>query len=95
MDVKFCHYIEGRMQTEGSLKSSRVINLVSKALQSIVSENVCIHRQGRLRMFKSSVQGRIFGMKREEPTGGRRNFYEDELCNLYTSPYRLLLGQSK
>jgi hypothetical protein len=38
-------------------------------------------------MFENSVLRRIFGPKRDEVTGGWRKLLNEELHNLYVSPY--------
>jgi hypothetical protein len=37
-------------------------------------------------VFENRVLRRIFGPKREEVAGGWRELYNEELCNLYSSP---------
>jgi hypothetical protein len=41
----------------------------------------------RLRMFENRVLRRIFGPKRDEVTGEWRRLHNEELNNLYSSPY--------
>jgi hypothetical protein len=36
----------------------------------------------RLRVFENRVPVRIFGLKRDEVTGGWRKLHNEELCNL-------------
>jgi hypothetical protein len=38
-----------------------------------------------LRVFENRVLRRIFGLKRDEVTGGWRKLYKDGLCDLYSS----------
>jgi hypothetical protein len=40
----------------------------------------------RLRMFDNRVLRRIFGLKRDEETGGCRKLHNEDLHNLYSSP---------
>jgi hypothetical protein len=40
----------------------------------------------RLRMFQNRVQSRIFGVERQEVTGGYRKLQNKELHNLYSLP---------
>jgi hypothetical protein len=40
----------------------------------------------RLRVFENRVLRRIFGLKRDEVTGGWRKLHNEELHNLYSSP---------
>jgi hypothetical protein len=37
-------------------------------------------------MFENRVLRRMFGLKRDEVTGGRRKLHNEELHNLYSSP---------
>jgi PAS domain-containing protein len=37
-------------------------------------------------VFGNRALRRIFGLKRDEVTGGRRKLYNEELHDLYTSP---------
>jgi hypothetical protein len=45
-----------------------------------------LREEHRLRVFENRVLRRIFGPKRDEVTGGRRELHNEELRNLYTSP---------
>jgi hypothetical protein len=40
----------------------------------------------RLRVFENRVLRRMFGLKRDEVTGGWRKLHNEELHNLYSSP---------
>jgi hypothetical protein len=40
----------------------------------------------RLRVFENRVLRRIFGLKRDEVTGGWRKLHNEELRNLYSLP---------
>jgi hypothetical protein len=40
-----------------------------------------------MRVFENKVLRRIFGPKRDEVTGGWRKLHNEELHNLYSSPY--------
>jgi hypothetical protein len=44
------------------------------------------YRYYRLRVFQNRVLGRIFGLKRDEVTGGWRKLHNEELHGLYSSP---------
>jgi hypothetical protein len=37
-----------------------------------------------LRVFENRVLRRIFGLKRDEVTGGQRKLHNGELCHLYS-----------
>jgi hypothetical protein len=43
--------------------------------------------QNRLRVFENRVLRRIFGPRRDEVTGEWRKLHNEELHNLYSSPY--------
>jgi hypothetical protein len=40
--------------------------------------------ENRLRMFENRMLRRIFGLKRDEVTGGWRKLHNEELHNLYS-----------
>jgi hypothetical protein len=48
---------------------------------SLTLREVC-----RLRVLDNGVPRRIFGLKRDEVTGGWRNLHNEELHNFYSSP---------
>jgi hypothetical protein len=48
-----------------------------------------------LRAFESRVLRRIFGLKRDEVTGGWRKLHNVELCNLYPSPSIIRIIKSR
>jgi hypothetical protein len=43
----------------------------------------------RIVVSENRVLGRIFGPKKDEVTGGRRELHNDELRDLYSSPTRI------
>jgi hypothetical protein len=45
-------------------------------------------------MFENRVPRRIFGLKRDEVTGGWRKLHNEELHNLYCSPSILRMIKS-
>jgi hypothetical protein len=45
-----------------------------------------LREEHRLRVFENRVLRRIFGLKRDEVTGGWRKLHNEELHNLYPSP---------
>jgi hypothetical protein len=47
---------------------------------------VLIREEGRLRVFGNRVVRRIFGLKRDEVTGGLRKLHNEDIHNLYTTP---------
>jgi hypothetical protein len=49
----------------------------------------------RLRVFENRVLRRIFGPKRNEEAGGRRNLHNEELHNLYSSPRIMRIIESR
>jgi hypothetical protein len=53
-------------------------------------------REGhRLRDFENRVSRRIFGIKRDEVTGGWRKVHNEELHNLYPSPSIIRMSKSR
>jgi hypothetical protein len=44
-----------------------------------------LREEHRLRVFENRVLRRIFGLKRDEVTGGWRKLHNEELHNLYSS----------
>jgi hypothetical protein len=49
----------------------------------------------RLRMYESRALRRIVGPKKEEVTGGWRRLCNEELHNLYASPYIIRVMKSR
>jgi hypothetical protein len=45
-----------------------------------------VREEDRLTEFEKRVLRRMFGLKREEMTGGWRKLHNEELHNLYSSP---------
>jgi hypothetical protein len=56
---------------------------------------VKLRDEHRLRVFESRVLRRIFGLMREEVAGGLRWLYNQEYCNLFSSPYLLRVVKSR
>jgi hypothetical protein len=48
-----------------------------------------------LRVFENRVLRRLFGLKRDEVTGGWRKLLNEELHNLYSSPSIIRMIKSK
>jgi hypothetical protein len=48
----------------------------------------------RLRLFENGVLGRIFGPKRDEVTGELRKLHNEELNDLYSSPFIIRMMKS-
>jgi hypothetical protein len=48
--------------------------------------SLTLREEQRLGVFENRVLRRIFGPKRDEVTGGRRNLHNEELRDLYSSP---------
>jgi hypothetical protein len=46
-------------------------------------------------VFENRVLRRIFGPKRDEATGERRKLYNEELCDLYSSPSIIRIIKSR
>jgi hypothetical protein len=49
--------------------------------------SVTLREEHRLRVFENNVLRRIFGPKRDEVTGEWRKLHNEEIYNLYASPY--------
>jgi hypothetical protein len=54
-----------------------------------------VREEHRLSVFENKVLRRIFGLKRDEVTGGCRELHNDELHNLYYSPSIIRLMKLK
>jgi hypothetical protein len=48
--------------------------------------SLTLREEHRLRVFENRVLRRIFGLKRDEVTGGWRKLHNEELHGLYSSP---------
>jgi hypothetical protein len=48
--------------------------------------SLTLREEHKLRVFENRVLRRIFGLKRDEVTGGWRKLRNEELHNLYSSP---------
>jgi hypothetical protein len=48
--------------------------------------SLTVREEHRLRVFENRVLRRIFGLKRNEVTGGLRKLHNEELYNVYSSP---------
>jgi hypothetical protein len=48
--------------------------------------SLTLSHEQRLRVFENRVLWRIFGLKRNEVTGGWRKMHNEELHNFYSSP---------
>jgi hypothetical protein len=48
--------------------------------------SLTLREEHRLRIFENRVLRRIFGLKRDEVTGGWRKLHNEELHDLYSSP---------
>jgi hypothetical protein len=57
--------------------------------------SLTLRKEHRLRAFENKVLRRIFGLKRDEVTGGRRKLHNEELRDLYCSPSIVRIIKSK
>jgi hypothetical protein len=48
--------------------------------------SLTLREEHRLRVFENRVLRRIFGLKRDEVTGGWTKLHNEDLGNLYSSP---------
>jgi hypothetical protein len=53
-----------------------------------------LREEHRLRVFENRVLRKIFGPKRDEMTGGWRKLHNEELSDLYSSPYIIRMIKS-
>jgi hypothetical protein len=54
-----------------------------------------LREEHRLRVFKNRVLRRIFGLKRDEVTGGWRELHNEEIHNVYSSPSIIRMIKSR
>jgi hypothetical protein len=47
-----------------------------------LGRKISLREEQRLKVFENRVLRRIFGLKRDEVTGGRRKLHNEELNNL-------------
>jgi hypothetical protein len=57
--------------------------------------SLTLREEQRLRVFENRVLRRIFGPKRDEVTGEWRRLHNEELNNLYSSPYIIRVIKSR
>jgi hypothetical protein len=57
--------------------------------------SLTLREEHRLRVFENRVLRRIFGPKRDEVTGDWRKLHNEELHNLYYSPYIIRMIKSR
>jgi hypothetical protein len=57
--------------------------------------SLTLREEHRLRAFENRVLRRIFGPKREEVEGGWKRLHNEELYNLYTSPFIIRVIKSR
>jgi hypothetical protein len=54
-----------------------------------------LREEHRMRVFENRVLRRIFGLKRDEVTGGWRQLHNEELHDLYSSPSIIKIMKSR
>jgi hypothetical protein len=57
--------------------------------------SLTLSEENRLKVFESRLLRRIFGLKRDEVTGGWRELYNLELHNLYSLPSIIRMTESR
>jgi hypothetical protein len=57
--------------------------------------SLTLREEHRLRLFENRVLRGIFGLKRDEVTGGWRKLRNEELHNLYSSPRIIRIIKSR
>jgi hypothetical protein len=85
-----------------SLLSSRLLskNLKISIYKTIILPvvlygSLTLSEEHGLRVFENRVLRRIFGLKRDEVTGGWRKLHNEELHNLYSSPSIIKMIKSR
>jgi hypothetical protein len=57
--------------------------------------SLTLREEHRLRVFKNRVLRKIFGLRTDEVTGGRRKLRNEELRDLYSSPSIIRMMKSR
>jgi hypothetical protein len=57
--------------------------------------SLTLREEHRLKVFKTRVRWRIFGLKRDEVMGDWRKLHNEELHNMYSSPSRIRTIKSR
>jgi hypothetical protein len=57
--------------------------------------SLTLREKHRLKVFENRVLKRIFGLKKDEVTGGWRKLHNEELHNLYSSPSIIRMIKSR
>jgi hypothetical protein len=57
--------------------------------------SLTLRKEHALRVFENRVMRRIFGLKRDEVTGGWRKLHNEELRDLYSSPRMIRIIKSR
>jgi hypothetical protein len=68
---------------------------LSVALYGCETWYLTLEEEQRLRVFENGVLRRIFGPVRDDIMEGWRRMYNEELCNLYTSPNIITVIKSR
>jgi hypothetical protein len=66
-------------------------SVITRAIRRNIPEDVILHN----RVFENRVLRRMFGLKGDEVTGGRRRRHKEELQDVCTSPSRNRMIKSK
>jgi hypothetical protein len=64
-------------------------------LYGCVTWSPTLKEEHRLRVFENRVLRRIFGHRRKEVGGGWRRLHNEELHNLYVTPYIIRVIESR
>jgi hypothetical protein len=101
--------IKGRLNSSNAcyhsvqnLSSSRLLskNIKIRIYKTIILPVVlhvylALREEDRLRVFKHRVLRRIFGLTRDEVTGGWRKLHNEKLRHLYASPSKIRMIKSR
>jgi hypothetical protein len=69
--------------------------ILSVVLYGCETWSLTLREGHRLRVFENRVLRRIFGLERNEVTGGLRNLHNEELHSLYSSPGVIRMRKSR
>jgi hypothetical protein len=64
-------------------------------ISAVGETSLKLREEHRLRVFENRVLRRIFGLKRDEVTGGWRELHNEELHDLYSSPSIIRMVKSR
>jgi hypothetical protein len=79
------HSVQNLLSTNITIRIYKTI-ILPVVLYGCATWSLTVSEEHRLRVFENKVLRRIFGLKRNEVTGGWRKLHNEELYKLYPSP---------